>query len=238
MKLFSPKWCAAALAAIALGVTAQPAKAAFTINFEKEFSGSFTDGNMGSIVFTNNLSGGVDVVLTAGADVGKMTNVYFNLSNINGPPQITASAFTFTGNVNYGGNVGINLNYLGDGGNAGTFKADGDGFFDVMLALDNSGDTFAAGDKLFFTIAGVTEANVNDLSAGGDNPNKTGFLGAAHVQGLGPNGNDSGWYTDRDNDGGGGGTQLVPAPAGLVLLASAVPVLALRRLIRRKPAAA
>jgi hypothetical protein len=38
--------------------------------------------------------------------------------------------------------------------------------------------------------------------------------------------------------GGGGGGSVVPAPAGLILLASAVPVLAFRRLIRRKPSAA
>ena len=44
--------------------------------------------------------------------------------------------------------------------------------------------------------------------------------------------------TEGDFGGGGGHLQIVPAPAGLILLASGLPVLGLCRLIRRKPVAA
>lgn len=90
---------------------------------------------------------------------------------------------------------------------ANAFKADGDGKYDILIDFAQSGpNRFGVGESVKFTITGIptlTVADFNFLSfpAGGHGP----FHAAAHVQGIGAGGNDSGWVT-------------TPEPASLALL--------------------
>jgi hypothetical protein len=116
------------------------------------------------------------------------------------------------------------------------FQPDGDGLFDLLVTFDNAppGNRFGDGDSIEFIVNGTTASalgqGMSSLSKpnGGSAPN--GLYVAVHAQGLGDDNEDSGWYTGTPDN-------VVPAPAGLILLATAVPVFALRRLVRRKQAA-
>ncbi|HSQ56566.1 MAG TPA: hypothetical protein VLM40_12560, partial [Gemmata sp.] len=111
--------------------------------------------------------------------------------------------------------------------------ADGDGFFDVRVDLSTS-IPFGAGDKITFEVQNTTVANAFDVSVNGP-VGKNGFYAAVHAQSLSVPGTtaDSGWYTgtphDIPNPPG-----SVPAPPAIILLATALPVLGLRRYLRRK----
>jgi len=97
-----------------------------------------------------------------------------------------------------------------------SFKADGDGFFDILLSFAN-GD-LAGGESytIEFTGTGLTASDFDFLSLGaGNSPN--GLPAAAHIQGIGPGYDDS--DSDSDSDSGSGWiTTEVPEPATLSLL--------------------
>lgn len=93
-------------------------------------------------------------------------------------------------------------------------KADGDGWFDIKFSWPNAagpGRFNAGSSDVIFTLvgAGITAASFNFLSFG-DGNSPDGLLNAAHVQGIGDNGDDSGWIT----------TSIIPLPsaAGLGLV--------------------
>jgi hypothetical protein len=106
-----------------------------------------------------------------------------------------------------------------------TYKADGDGRYDVKLSFATGGNvaqTFGAGDALVYLISytsAISAADFQFLSSPEDesNPSKGPFYAAAHVQNT-PGGN-SGWISAG---------QLSPIPepstwvAGLALLGVAV----------------
>ena len=109
--------------------------------------------------------------------------------------------------------------------NANEFKADGDGYFDILFTWDKTLDSLTSGEKAVYTITSASSSNLaaswfNFLSVDSD----TGYHTAAHVQGiydpLGlPNNTDgSGWI--GDSGGGGGGGDPVPVPATILLLGS------------------
>jgi hypothetical protein len=90
---------------------------------------------------------------------------------------------------------------------ANAYKADGDGRYDILIDFAQSGpNRFGVGESAVFTITGIPTLTVADFSFlsfpdGGHGP----FHAAAHVQGIGAGGNDSGWVT-------------TPEPASLALL--------------------
>ena len=98
------------------------------------------------------------------------------------------------------------------------FKADGDGRYDILIDFAQSGpNRFGVGESVQFTITGIANllaSDFNFLSApdGGNGP----FLAAAHVQGIGSGGNDSGWVT-------------TPEPGSLALLGLGAVTLLRRR---------
>lgn len=112
------------------------------------------------------------------------------------------------------------------------FKADGDGFFDILFDFppppSGFDAKFTAGETVTYDITyiaaiGAQSFDFDSAGGGGRGP----FPTAAHVQGIGPEGNESGWVT------------AVPEPSsivvwGLSLLAGA----GFARLRRRKSSSA
>jgi len=172
------------LLALALGL-AGPA-AAVTINFDNEFSGG-TD----CAVPVTGCS-----VLTATSIAG---GVHFNLVGTMLPGEfITELSGNFIGAVaptvqNITGNTETFVSFA-FGSNA--FKADGDGFFDWKLTLDNAppGNRFDGTDHLSWDFMGLTLPQYNSLSVNGPE-GKNGFLFATHAQGLVNGG--SGWFNGQ-----------------------------------------
>ncbi len=75
---------------------------------------------------------------------------------------------------------------------ADAFKADGAGFFDLQFDYPQTGDRFGAGETSVYDLTGVgiTASTFNTFST----PSAKGILlSAAHIQGIGPNGEGSGW---------------------------------------------
>lgn len=94
------------------------------------------------------------------------------------------------------------------------FQADGDGLYDLLFAFDNAppSDRFGVGDAVSYTITGIPTLTANSFNfmstpAGGHGP----FPTAAHVQGIGAGGDDSGWVTVPE-----------PATASVCLLGAAM----------------
>ncbi len=99
---------------------------------------------------------------------------------------------------------------------ADMFKADGDGFFDIMFDFPNDkGDVrFTAGEEVKYDItytAPITELSFDFNSTLGGGAGS--YLTAAHVQGIASG---SGWI-GPDGDNGGGGNGVIPEPVSLVV---------------------
>jgi hypothetical protein len=93
-----------------------------------------------------------------------------------------------------------------------SFKADGDGKYDILFSFATSGglsSRFTTGDSLTFTFSGITGLTASDFNfmsapAGGHGP----FVAAAHVQSI--TGSYSGWVDPSTITIPGGGTTQVP----------------------------
>jgi hypothetical protein len=131
------------------------------------------------------VSGGVELTLGA--------------AGLTGSELVTEWDFNYITGENPADNIGIG----GISGNAidsvnlwiDNYKADGDGLYDIEFRFPTAetGDRFVSGDTftILFTGTDVDVGDFNYLStpAGGHGP----FYSAAHVQGIGANGADSGW---------------------------------------------
>jgi hypothetical protein len=179
----------------------------------------------------------------------------FDDENTPGTVKLTLTATNLTGSE-FVGEFDFNLNPLYDpaaalslsaptktgtftnptiGQMLNSFKADGDGKYDVKLAFATGGGAngrFGVGEAVEYTITGTGAAAgalvASDfaflsLPDGGHGP----FFAAAHVQSIGANGDDSGWIThDPGLDPFGG---EIPEPATWLLMSLAWSLSALRR---------
>jgi len=240
-----------ALAAIGLGLSAQPAKANWVFSSgDLSASADFTVvGSTLTVTLKNTAS------VSPNDPAGVLSALFFNYS---GPGSISFtplgmghSAATASGAANYAGNYGG----FGpkDIGGEWAFNTSVHGF---NYGLSSTGlNLFGPGDRF----------NNNDLTSP-DSPDgiQWGIVNSGYVNGSGNGGVQdipfvrdtatfkftiSGGfdptkitgveflYGTAFGEGGGGGTPhdvVTPAPAGLVLLVSGLPVLALRRVLRRK----
>lgn len=208
-----------------------PTLKADSILFEPdyEFSGDGATPPSGplpwlKITLTDNTTiGGVDVrfdnTLTGSEFI---SGIYLNLEL----PSFTDLTATYTGGTQAATDFQAQLN---PPKSETQFKPDGDGFFDLLWSFEASGNSslignrFTAGEFAVYHLGGITGLDVTDflLRSYDTNPNdgKPGLWAAAHVQGIGPTGADSGWIADGD------GptviiTEVVPEPASLLLMGS------------------
>jgi len=203
-------------------LVATPARAGLlTFNYDNEFSGATAPEGSDpwlTAVFNDDPDGNgtvdtaVQLTLSGSGltDAEFVSGWYFNLNPAYDPTLLTFSDV----DVSDVGSVSVS-NEEPD-----FYKADGDGKYDFLFTLPESGDRFTSGDTLVFDIGGIgglTALDFNYLSApaGGNGP----FLSAAHVQGIGPSNSLSGWINPTGDT---PDITEVPEPASLLLLASGI----------------
>jgi len=161
------------------------------------------------IGFTNEFSGGTDCaipatgcsILTATAIAG---GVHFEFQGTMVAGEFVSALYgNFNGGVaptvaNVAGNTET---FIGFEFGSNAFKADGDGFFDWKLTLDNAppGNRFNGTDMLSWDFLGLPLSFYNSISVNGP-VGKNGFLFATHAQGLADGG--SGWFNGAVPPGG------------------------------------
>jgi hypothetical protein len=201
------RYFAIVLGAIFLLLSTQVVADTLTFDTSIEFSGGtppsgappwmravFDDGGgSGSVMLTLSNLGLVDMEFVSEWD--------FNLD-----PALDPTALVFSAPTKVGMFMDPTISTGTD-----AFQANGDGKYDIQFAFSVSGMMggalrFGAGESMELTISGIpslTASSFDFLSApmGGHGP----FPTAAHVQGIGPTGEDSGWVT-------------VPEPSSLLLV--------------------
>ena len=190
--------------------------ATFSLGFSSVFSGTGPGGSAPWVTATyTDVAGGVqlDIQATGLSTPEGLHSVYFNLD-----PALSPTSVSFT-------HTGGELATVGRGTNA--YKADGDGRYDFLLDFGTGGSAMQGGEFSRYRLSGpatLTVASFNFLSqpSGGHGP----FLAAAHVQGTGAGGLDSGWVSASVT--GGGPVSQVPLPPALGLLGSALGVMLVR----------
>jgi hypothetical protein len=205
--MVSRQWLSGvAAAALLAGFSAAPAQASTVIwDLALEFSGAATPA--GAVKVT------IKDVTAPPADAVDITFDFISGG--------TLSSFEFideiTLNFDPEGSVGT-LSFTPQSGNtaplatisagANSYKADGDGNYDLKFDFPSAGGSrFTWGESITYRATGVTGMTASSFvalsqPAGGSGP----FYVAAHVQGIGPTGNQSGWVT------------RVPVPAALPLV--------------------
>lgn len=239
----APRFWVIALAALAIGLSGQEAKAAFKIVLTNEFSNDYPDEPQGMATIWLQDLGNDSVKVTFETAAGLPTNAkIFNLHlNFSSSTSFTPGSFS---SIQKSGTFATPT-FSAISSNA--YKADGDGYFDILLTFSpDSGSEFNHGDMLSFIVSGTSASSLGSgmlTKSLGDGNSPDGLYAASQVGGLPlTNGEDSGWFTGipvetSDTPPPIGDNPAVPAPAGLILLASAVPMLLLRRRFQKNLAA-
>jgi hypothetical protein len=194
---------AAALMLAAANVSA----GTLTYDLDREFSGATPPSGSGTwlrAIFTDVAPNTVELRLqTVGlTNTEYVSGWFFNLGPNDGSPL--PSDFTSVQTAGVAGTFSKGLN---------AFKADGDGWFDFKYDFPNapaaSRFTGASPDAVFtLTGTGIDSLSFFYLSLG-DGNSPDGLYTAAHVQGIDPNGNFSGWITTT--------VHIIPLPTATAL---------------------
>ncbi len=178
-----------------------------TFTIDTEFSGG-TDSSGDPVAIFDDGGGSGSVTLTLDLTNLTTSGEFVDAWYFNFDPSLNLSLLSFS----YGGSSSGPAATVSVGTDA--FKADGDGYFDILFDFPPPPGSvhFDAGEVVVYTITSsqpITAQSFNFTSApGGGNGT---FGSAAHVQGIGPDNQDSGWV------GGDGGTQLPIPSTGLLL---------------------
>lgn len=200
---------AMALAAVALFSPIRlNAASGIVYQFDNEFSsGTPPSGPAPWITATieNVTPGTVQLTIANNGLLGSefVSGFYLNLNTNFSPLDLSISLVSSSGSFSIPSLGGGTIERGTD-----SFKADGDGKYDVLFDFSTAaGTTFGAGESVTYQISGIAGLTANDfiyLSApnGGHGP----FFAAAHVQGIGADGALSGWVEPST------GAQIIPVP--------------------------
>lgn len=205
------KWVLAALTALGMVATVptQARAAMITFDLVTVFSGANPSGNP-SITLTD-VAGGVQVT--------------FNSGSISGTEFLDDFFLNYTGDLGSLAAMntsGVNANGVSFGSNS--FKADGDGYFDILFDFPpppGGSATFGAGETStwLLTGTGISTALFNDSSFCQTGCGTGSYFAAVHIQGI--TGGLSSWNGDPDGPGGPPPPPPptpVPEPASMMLI--------------------
>ena len=220
MKTIRRSTFAGALAlAATLGVVGSGWATSVTFDLDIEFSGATPPAGTApwiSATFDDVVSPGfVRLTMSANNLVGTefIDDWLFNLDPALDPTALTFAPISNAASVPNGISTGVDA-----------FHADGDGKYDILFDFPPPPGTFTSkfttGETVIYDINGIVGLTANSFDflsapAGGHGP----FKSAAHIQGIGTTGNDSGWIAPDDGNGGGPPTgSPVPEPGTVVLM--------------------
>jgi hypothetical protein len=167
---------------------------AITYNLNDEFSGAQDPVGVPPWVVISLVDAGPGAVSLSIANTGLTATEFNSATFLN-----VADAFRGLLNVSLSGSVGsftaptVFQQTGAQDSDSGTFKADGDGFFDLAFAFGSGAGAFGAGETATFSITATgLSANSFGLQSftGGGNGI---WYAAAHIQSIGINGEGSGW---------------------------------------------
>lgn len=188
---------------LGLAAMAAPSHAtSITYELNYEFSGATQPtGATPWLTATFDDGGGTGTVTLTMESSGLSADEFVRFWYFNFDPDLDATDLTI---VNTDGEEAVSVE---KGENS--FKADGDGFFDILFTFDNAppSDRFTANltSVYVFTLAGITASSFDfsSVQGGGNGTYHT----AAHIQTIGPD-EESGWIGDKPEDVPDGGTTL------------------------------
>jgi hypothetical protein len=173
-----------------VSIVAESAHASLSFDPSNTFSGTAPAGSI-TADFTD-VAGGVQLVITSNLAAGENLDpgkaLYFNV-NPSKDSILQNLSFTLTGNTNFNQQATVMTG-------ADSFKADGDGYYDINFTFNTSTKAFTTGESQTYKIttsSGTISASdfVNYLSStGGGNGN---WLAAVHVQNTPSGGSGSAW---------------------------------------------